>query len=138
VLWDWWRRWWSRTSPLGRRGEEFAARHLESLGYRIVERSYRRPSGEIDLVALDGRTVVFVEVKTRSSAGRGGPEAAVDRKKQVRLTRAAMAYLKRRRMLEQPARFDVVAVVWTSPDVAPEITHFRSAFTAVGSSSMFS
>lgn len=138
MFWSWWRHWWSRTSPLGRRGEELAARHLQSLGYRIVERGYRRPSGEIDLVALDGRTIVFVEVKTRSSAGRGTPAAAVDRKKQVRLTRAAAVYLKRRRLLDQPARFDVVSVVWTSDDAEPEVRHIRSAFEAVGSPSMFS
>lgn len=138
MLWAWWRNWWSRTSPLGRRGEDVAARHLQSLGFRIVERGYRRPSGEIDLVALDGRTIVFVEVKTRRSNRRGSPAEAVDRKKQVRLTRAAAAYLKRRRLLDQPARFDVVSVVWTTDDAEPEVRHFRAAFDAVGSNSMFS
>jgi putative endonuclease len=114
-----------------------AARHLESLGYRILERGRRLRAGELDLVALDGRTVVFVEVKTRRSADRGSPADAVDKHKQTRVARAAAAYLKRHRLLNQPARFDVVAILWPGGDGEPELRHYRSAFEAVGPSSMF-
>ena len=61
---------------LGRSGEDRAARHLAGLGYRVLERNYRTPQGEIDLIALDGDTVVFVEVKTRTSDSFGAPELA--------------------------------------------------------------
>jgi putative endonuclease len=138
VLLAWWRRWRLRNADLGRRGEAAAAEFLERLGYRILERTVRWKSGELDLVALDGRTIVFVEVKTRRDDERGTPAQAVDARKRARITRAALAYLKRHRLLQQPARFDVVAVVWPDADGKPEITHYRSAFEARGVGGMFS
>lgn len=138
MLLDWWRRWRSRSASLGRRGEEAAARHLAALGYRILERGLRQRAGELDLVALDGRTVVFVEVKTRQAADHGSPADAVDVRKQTRLTRAALAYLKRRRLLEHPARFDVVSIVWPADDAEPSIRHLRNAFEARGATGFFS
>src|SRR5688572_29785957 len=101
-----------RRFPLGRRGENAAARHLCRLGYVIVARGHRDAIGEIDLVAVDGRTLVFVEVKTRTSLDAGHPADAVDDKKQRRLTRLALSYMKRHDLLENPARFDVIAVTW--------------------------
>src|SRR3954468_5252024 len=93
---------WSRLSkavfaarPLGRRGEDAAARYLKKLGYVIVARGHRDNIGEIDLVAVDGRTVVFIEVKTRTTHDAGHPADAVDEAKQRRLTRLALSYLKR-------------------------------------------
>jgi putative endonuclease len=94
--------------------------------------------GELDLVAVDGRTVVFVEVKTRHSHDAGHPAEAVDAHKQQRLTRAALAYLKRHGLLECPSRFDVVAVTWTDAAKKPTIEHFQNAFEAVGQGQMFS
>lgn len=80
-------------------------------------------------MAVDGRMVVFVEVKTRRSDQQGHPSEAVDLAKQRRLTRLATAYLKRRRLLHCAARFDIVAVTW--PDRGrPRIEHFRHAFEA--------
>jgi putative endonuclease len=114
-----------------------AARYLAGLGYRILEQGRRLRAGELDLVALDGRTVVFVEVKTRRATDRGAPADAVDRRKQIRVTRAAAAYLKRHRLLDQPARFDVVAILWPAGDAEPEVRHFRAAFEADGPKSMF-
>ncbi len=96
---------------LGPRGEEAAARHLESLGFRILERRFRTKAGEIDLVAEEGGALVFVEVKSRSSLGFGRPSEAVDGRKQARLRRAAEAYLQRCSALERPCRFDVVEVL---------------------------
>ena len=103
-------------SSLGQRGERAAERYLRRLGYKIVARRERGPLGELDLVAVDGRTVVFVEVKTRRSHDAGHPAEAVGAEKQRRLTRLALAYLKRHDLLEYTARFDVVAVTW--PDDA--------------------
>jgi len=73
--------------PLGRRGEDVAARYLRRLGYVIVARGHRDSIGELDLVAVDGRTVVFIEVKTRTSHDAGHPADAVDEAKQRRLRR---------------------------------------------------
>ena len=123
---------------LGRRGEDAAARYLKKLGYIIVARGHRDNIGEIDLVAVDGRTVVFIEVKTRTSHDAGHPADAVDGKKQQRLTRLALSYMKRHDLLECAARFDVVAVTWPADNGRPTIEHFKSAFDATGFSGMFS
>jgi putative endonuclease len=133
--------WWRRLrapKPLADRGEQAAARHLKRLGYHIIARRDRSPLGEIDLVAVDGRTVVFVEVKTRDSAAAGHPSEAVDAAKQRRLTRLALGYLKRRRLLECPARFDVVAVTWPAGERRPTIEHFKNAFEATGPDGFYS
>lgn len=132
---------WFRTSDrfsLGPAGENAAAVYLQKAGYRILARGHRQRLGEIDLIALDGNCLVFVEVKTWHSDYAGDPSEAVDVRKQERLTRAALIYLKRHRLLEQPARFDVISIVWPKrPDAAPAIRHFRSAFEAVGRGQMY-
>ena len=128
----------SARQPLGQRGEAVAARYLKRLGYRIVARGERDRLGELDLVAIDQRTVVFVEVKTRQSLDRGHPAEAVDLRKQQRLTRLALAYLKRHDLLEVAARFDVVAVLWPLEDRRPQVEHFRNAFQPAGQWQMFS
>src|SRR6478672_12905296 len=107
--------------PLGRRGEDAAARYLQMLGYVIVARGHRDNIGEIDLIAVDGRTLVFIEVKTRTSHDAGHPADAVDDAKQRRLTRLALSYMKRHDLLECQARFDVVAVTWPSDRGRPLI-----------------
>lgn len=127
-----------RRLPLGRRGENVAARHLRRLGYVIVGRGHRDSIGEIDLVAVDGRTLVFVEVKTRTSHDAGHPADAVDASKQRRLTRLALSYMKRHDLLENPARFDVVAVTWPAKGARPHIEHFQDAFQPTGLDGMFS
>src|SRR5688572_13894401 len=116
-----------KPKPLGRRGEDAAARYLRRLGYTIVARGHRDHIGELDLVAVDGRTLVFIEVKTRTTHDAGHPADTVDEAKQQRLTRLALSYMKRHDLLEYPARFDVIAVTW--PDRGrPTIEHFKSAF----------
>lgn len=134
---DRWRR-ARRPPPLGRRGENAAARFLQRLGYKIVARSRRDRIGELDLVAVDGRTVVFVEVKTRSDLRAGHPADAVDDEKQRRLTRLALAFLKQHDLLECPARFDVIAVTWPADSRRPTVDHFRNAFEATGEGQLFS
>jgi putative endonuclease len=129
---------WRRPLSLGQRGEREAARLLRKLRYKIVAYGQRDLIGEIDLIAVDGRTIVFVEVKTRTGDVAGHPADAVDLKKQQRLTRLATSYLKRHDLLDCATRFDVVAVTWPSGSKRPMIEHFKDAFEAVGSSGMYS
>jgi len=114
---------------LGRWGESLAARYLERKGYAIVERNARTPYGEIDLIVLDGDTVVFVEVKTRRSKRFGWPEEAVTLRKQEHLLAAAQSFLVSHPELEGDWRFDVIAIRQVRPGEAPEITHFEHAFS---------
>jgi len=94
----------------GKRGEDAAVAHLTGVGYRIVERNYRCPFGEIDIIARDGESLVFVEVKSRRSGRYGGPRLAVGPKKQQKLSLLAQFYLKQKRLYGCRARFDVAAV----------------------------
>jgi putative endonuclease len=134
------RTWLSRRfapKSLGERGEAHAARYLRQRGYHIVGRQVDMGAGELDIVAVDGRTVVFVEVKTRTSDAAGAPTDAIDDLRQHRLTRAALAYLKSRGLLEHAARFDVVAVTWPTDARTPTIDHICDAFPAVGKGQFF-
>lgn len=117
---------------LGQRGEAAAARFLRRRSYKILARSDRFGPGELDLVALDKKTIVFVEVKTRESAAVSHPSDAVDEEKQRRLTRLAVTFLKRYGLLECPARFDVIAITWPAKKRFPTIEHIKDAFEAVG------
>ena len=95
---------------LGKSGEDLAVRELERRGYAILARRYRRRRGELDIVARDGQTVVFVEVKTRDGCEFGGGADAVTGLKRRRMADVAMDYLARHGFTEQPCRFDVVAI----------------------------
>ncbi len=95
---------------LGKEGEDLAARFLARHGYKILERNYRTPSGEIDLIALHQGEVVFVEVKTRTTDAYGAPELAVNTRKQQRMIKAALGYMKYKKLHQVPCRFDVVAI----------------------------
>ena len=119
---------------LGDRGERAAARHLRRQGFRILLRGYRTPRGEIDLIARDGRTVVFIEVKTRRH---GEPAEAVTVEKQRRLTLAALQFLRENGLLECPARFDVITIVWPDDQRTPVIEHYRNAFEPPGRGQFF-
>ncbi len=101
---------------LGAEGERWAEKYLRRQHYLILQRNYRCPSGEVDLVALDGQTVVFIEVKTRTQGGFGSPLEAVDVRKQRQIRRAAQYYLSVHRLHDRNARFDVVGV-WHEQDV---------------------
>lgn len=123
---------------LGRLGEKLAKDHLQSLGYRILHQGYRSKLGEIDIIAVDGRQVVFVEVKTWRKCSGEDPSAAVTPKKQDKITRTALAYMKRHRLLDCSARFDVVSVVCTGEQGSEaKVRHFRHAFEASGRGQMF-
>jgi putative endonuclease len=116
---------------LGKTGEDLAVDELERLGYAIVARRYRTKHGEIDIVAMDGETTVFVEVKTRETIEFGSAAEAVTPAKQRRLVSMATDYLMRHRLMNTPCRFDVIAI-----DPAPGqpgrkvLTLFRNAFDA--------
>ena len=110
----------------GREGEEIAIGYLENKGYRIVERNYRCVFGEMDIIARDGRAYVFVEVKSRKTECFGDPGLAVDRRKQRKMSAVAMCYLKEKRLLGSPSRFDVVAVRFFPQ--GPRVELIRNAF----------
>jgi putative endonuclease len=115
---------------LGERGEERAVAELERRGYAILERRYRTRHGEIDIVARDGDTLVFVEVKARVTAECGTAAEAVTVRKQRRLAAMAVDYLARQRITNTPCRFDVVAID-DADGPAPRITLYRNAFDSV-------
>jgi len=94
----------------GKKGEDIACSYLKSRGYRIVERNYKCPLGEIDIVARDGDAIVFVEVKSRKSEEFGDPQLAVGQKKQKKVSRISLTYLKDKNLYPCNARFDVVAI----------------------------
>ena len=107
-------------------GEDAAARYLSHKGFRILERNYRLRMGELDIVAMDGDVLVFVEVKARKKATVVEPELAVDYRKQVQLRRVAAAYIAFAHPRYQACRFDVVSVI-AGPGPAM-IRHLPNAF----------
>ena len=111
----------------GQEGEAEAERYLRRKGYRIVARNLRSSLGELDLVAEDGRTLVFVEVKARRSGQFGGAIHAVHRQKQHKLIRLAAQFLAQRHWMDRPCRFDVVLL---EPKGAEMLTveHIQNAF----------
>lgn len=128
-------------AKLGLRGEQAAARLLRRNGLVIIAHGHADPAGEIDLIAVDRKrqTIVFVEVKTLATDKPGHPAERVDEQKQARLTRAALRYLKRQRLLECRCRFDVVAVWWPETAASPtRMEHYRSAFEATGVDGFYS
>lgn len=120
------RRTWSPSQALGRRGEDLAHRYLQQCGYRVVGRNYRNSPGgcEIDLIARDGESIVFVEVKSRASDEFGSPDRAVGEEKLGNMENAAREYCRRAEIPWDRARFDIVNVLFTRP---PAITHLRDA-----------
>jgi putative endonuclease len=113
---------------MGLQGEQIAERTLRRRGMKTLARRYATPSGEIDLVMRDGRTVVFVEVKTQRNARYADPHERVRAAKQRRLFRAARMFLNHKRWTHRPCRFDVVSVVLSDPD-QPQVEHIPDAFT---------
>ncbi|MFH2123642.1 MAG: YraN family protein [Pseudomonadota bacterium] len=116
-----------RKNILGQRGEDLAARFLLTAGYQIIVRNYRSYYGEIDIIAREAKSLVFVEVKTRMNELFSHPCEAVTKKKQIKISKVAMAYLAENNLTEVAARFDVVAIVL--PDNAPpKIDLIQNAF----------
>ena len=113
---------------LGKHGEDLACRELERRGYAIVARRYRRRGGEIDIIARDGETIVFVEVKTREDLAFGGGADAVTSCKRRRIVEIAHDYLARHHRRDCRCRFDVVSIVFANG--APVLELFQNAFDA--------
>lgn len=111
---------------LGREGERLAEHYLVKKGYRLVERNYRCAGGEVDLILLDRRVIVFVEVKTRTDHDFGTPLEAVEPRKQRRMIFAAQYFLHQKQLYERDARFDVVGISW--PGGEPVLDHVQNAF----------
>jgi putative endonuclease len=116
---------------LGRAGEQLAAEHLERLGYRILERNFRTRWGELDIVAFDGRTLAFCEVKSRRAGGRAGPPLeAVSTAKQAQVRRMAGRWLVERR--ERPyadvLRFDAIGLTFDAAHRLISLEHVEGAF----------
>lgn len=113
---------------LGKSGEDLAAQLLEEHGYEILARRYRTRYGEIDIVARENGTVVFVEVKARTTGEFGRAAEAITPWKQRRLVSMATDFLARNQLTDRPCRFDVVAIDGAPPN--PSVTIYRAAFTA--------
>lgn len=129
--WPVWRRWF------GSRAERATESHLRRLGFRVLGRNVRLPGGELDLIALDGEVIVFVEVRSTESADAARAALSVDDAKQRKLTTLAQMWLQSRRLLGQTARFDVLAVSWPAAAKTPTIEHHRNAFEATGRFQMY-
>lgn len=111
---------------LGQEGEDLAAGFLRKKGYKLVQRNYRCRSGEVDLIVLDRKVVVFVEVKTRSDRSFGSPFEAVEARKQKKMIGAAQYYLHEHKLHQRDARFDVVGISWQGGQ--PVLEHIENAF----------
>ena len=111
---------------VGKKGESAAVRHLKKQGYKIIEQNYRTKAGEIDIIAREKKTLVFVEVKTRRSTAYGSPKWAVTPKKQKAISMAALYYLKMTDQTQADARFDVVSIIFQGEDTRIELV--RNAF----------
>jgi putative endonuclease len=115
---------------LGKIGEDLACRELRRLGYAILARRYRRRTGELDIIARDGPTVVFIEVKAREGRKFGDAVEGVTGLKRRRMTRVALEYLVRHRLTDCPCRFDVVSIHMENEQ--PVIELYQNAFSANG------
>lgn len=130
--WPWWRKWF------GSRSERSAAKFLRKLGCRILAANLADTQGEIDLLALDGETIVVVEVRSSEAKDAATLAASVNAEKQRRLTNAALRFLQRRKLLNVAVRFDVLAICWPPEASKPRIRHYKNAFVATGRFQMYS
>lgn len=117
------------SKELGRCGEELAARYLAAHGCSIVQKNYRCPVGEIDIIARWGELVIFAEVKTRRSGRFGRPGLAVDFFKQQKIIRSASWYIRQKGLEDSRFRFDVLEVIRT-PAGQISVNHIKGAFEA--------
>lgn len=121
-----WRRWF------GRRSEKAAAKYLRKQGCRILGCNVEDRIGEIDLLALDGETIVVVEVRSSETKTFDELAATVNHDKQRRLTNAILRFIQRRKLQNVGVRFDVLAIRWPASAREPEVRHYRHAFQSVG------
>ncbi len=112
---------------LGDRGEMVAWGHLLNKGYKILEKNYRCPLGEIDIVAEKNKRIFFIEVKTRASSQFGTPQESVHDAKQKKIIRVAEWFLKEKRWMDRAVSFEVIAIDWQMDQ--PAIRHIENAFS---------
>lgn len=113
----------------GRSGEDEAVDFLVRSGIRVLERNFRCPGGEIDIIARDGRTILFIEVRSKRSQKFGTPEGSITPAKMKKISRAARWYLKKSGLENSPARIDVIAIIWDGGE--PLFNWIVNAFEAV-------
>lgn len=111
---------------VGKSGEEAAVELLKASGYKILARNYKTRIGEIDIIAFQGDTLCFIEVKSRNSLRFGLPQEAVSAEKQRQISKAALSFLKSNNLLNRKARFDVVSVLYSKD--GPKLDLIRNAF----------
>jgi len=111
----------------GRHGEELAVHFLSRQGYRIIARNYRVSCGEVDIIAQESGVLVFIEVKTRTGSGYGHPAESVTFRKRQQISKAALVYLGKERLMDRPARFDVVSVLLRQ-GAEPQVEVIKNAF----------
>ena len=117
----------SERDRLGLDGEKRAEKTLRRMGMRVLARRYRVTGGELDLICADGRTIVFVEVKTQTNRDHLDPEQRLTGTKRLRMIRAARSFVACKKLADRPLRFDVVTVT-LQPEGDPQIEHFPDAF----------
>jgi len=113
-------------------GERMAETFLAARGLEILDRNVRSGRGELDLIAREGETIVFVEVKLRSGSDSAAPLAAVNWKKREDVSRAATRWLQARGLTDRPVRFDVVGITWEADGSRLRVEHIRNAFPGGG------
>jgi putative endonuclease len=114
---------------LGALGEQFALEHIRQLNYRILDKNWRCRTGEIDLIAMDGNLLVFIEVRTRSGIRTfGTPQESINAKKQQQVTETAQFYTLRHQMINRQLRFDVVSVLTDKTGDLLSLEHLQNAF----------
>ncbi len=118
-----------KTSEVGKMAEDAACKFLKKKGYKIVARNYRTRLGELDIVALDGEVVAFVEVRSKKEGSFGPPGASINDEKSRRLTRAAWNFLTKKGIRDRDCRFDVVSIAYKEGTKSPRIDLFKNAFS---------
>lgn len=118
----------NQKQKLGRRGEDEAVSYLKKKGYIIIQRNYRCSLGEIDIIAKEGKTLVFIEVRSRSSDRFGMPQESVNRSKMLKIYKVAQYYLKAVQKEEEPVRFDVLALLFDIENQLMRLEHIKGAF----------
>jgi len=119
------------SKEIGQLGEEAAKKHLQRIGYRIIDTNFSSRMGEIDIIAYDDTVLAFIEVKARKNTRYGTPGQAVDWKKQKKIYKAAMTYLSRNKLFYNQVRFDVIEII-IKENIIKQIRLIKDAFQPVG------
>ncbi len=117
----------AKNISLGAHGEDLAVTYLKDQKFKIIDRNYRCKSGELDIVATEGKVLVFIEVKTRKNYSYGPPQLSVTQFKQRQISKAALTYVAAKRLGDVNARFDVIAIL-LQEHKEPRIEHIKNAF----------